>query len=239
MARQRRGLPVARPRQRQRAEPHRGGGRRLDAVRQLRRASTPTATGGSSPASGAGRWPASTAATRTTTARSAARSSPPRAACPTLRGKLDSAARDRTGPAPRAMTDTRTKAWAPGDHLTHRFNPDLGIGRVAAIDGRTLVVEFPRATSTLRLAAGTDALLRVDLSPGRPVRVVATREETTVAARLPGGRLRLANGREEEAHAAVAARARARAARASDARRPRRCRRFPHPARHPAPPPGT
>jgi ATP-dependent helicase HepA len=98
------------------------------------------------------------------------------------------------------MTDTRTKAWAPGDHLTHRFNPELGIGRVTAIDGRTLVVEFPRATSTLRLAAGTDALLRVDLSPGRPVRVAATREETTVAARLPDGRLRLANGREEEAH---------------------------------------
>jgi ATP-dependent helicase HepA len=34
----------------------------------------------------------------------------------------------------------------------------------------------------------------VDLSPGRPVRITATGEETTVAARLPDGRFRLASG---------------------------------------------
>ena len=60
------------------------------------------------------------------------------------------------------MTDTRPPAWAPGDHLTHRFNPELGIGRVTALDGRTLVVNFPRTGATLRLAASTDALVRVD-----------------------------------------------------------------------------
>jgi ATP-dependent helicase HepA len=91
-------------------------------------------------------------------------------------------------------------AWLPGDYLTHRFNPELGIGRVASVDARTLTVEFPRAGTTLRLASHTDALLPVDLSPGRPVRVNATREETTVTARLPDGRVALANGDTESAH---------------------------------------
>ena len=99
------------------------------------------------------------------------------------------------------MTDSRTSSWTVGDHLTHRFNPELGIGRVTAIDGRSIVADFPRSGTTLRLAASTDALVPVDLSPGRPVRVSATREETRVAARLPDGRLRLANGSTEPAHA--------------------------------------
>ena len=93
------------------------------------------------------------------------------------------------------------RAWLPGEYLTHRFNPELGIGRVASVDGRTLVVEFPRAGTTLRLASHTDALLPVDLSPGRPVRVSATREETTVVAQLSDGRVALANGGTESAHA--------------------------------------
>ena len=93
------------------------------------------------------------------------------------------------------------RAWLPGEYLTHRFNPELGIGRVASVDARSLVVEFPRAGTTLRLAAHTDALIPVDLSPGRPVRVSATREETTVIGRLQDGRVTLANGRTESAHA--------------------------------------
>ncbi len=52
----------------------------------------------------------------------------------------------------------------------------------------------------MRLAATTDALVAVDLSPGRPVRVTATREETTVAAQLPDGRVQLANGRAVSSH---------------------------------------
>ena len=87
------------------------------------------------------------------------------------------------------------RTWAVGDYLTHRFNPELGMGRVTAVERRALVVEFQRSRTTLRLAAATDALLRVDLSPGRPVRVVVTREETTIAARLDDGGLQLANGR--------------------------------------------
>ena len=90
--------------------------------------------------------------------------------------------------------------WNKGAYLTHRFNPELGIGRVTAVEGRALVVEFPRSGSKLRLAANTDALVPIDLNPGRPVRVTATREETTVAARREDGSLLLANEQVAAAH---------------------------------------
>ena len=51
------------------------------------------------------------------------------------------------------------------------------------------------------MAANTDALVPVDLSPGRPVRITATHEETTIAALLADGRLKLVNGRTESPHA--------------------------------------
>ena len=70
-------------------------------------------------------------------------------------------------------------SWKTGDYLTHRFNPELGIGRVIGLETRTLLVEFPRSVTTLRLAANTDALTPVDLSPGRPVRITETQEQTT------------------------------------------------------------
>ena len=50
-------------------------------------------------------------------------------------------------------------AWSVGDDLTHRFNPELGSGRVTAIEGRVLVVHFPHSGATLRLAATSDALV--------------------------------------------------------------------------------
>jgi ATP-dependent helicase HepA len=50
-------------------------------------------------------------------------------------------------------------SWSVGDHLTHRFNPELGTGLVAAIEGRVLVVHFPAASTTLRLAGSNDALV--------------------------------------------------------------------------------
>src|SRR5215216_3163887 len=52
--------------------------------------------------------------------------------------------------------------WKPGDLLTHRFNPELGIGRVVAIEGRALVVQFDRSKATLRLAINSDALVAQD-----------------------------------------------------------------------------
>ncbi len=92
------------------------------------------------------------------------------------------------------------RTWTTGDYLTHRFNPELGIGRVTALEGRALVVEFPRFGTNLRLAADTDGLIPVDLSPGRPVRITATGEETTVIARLPDGTVRLGNGSAAASH---------------------------------------
>jgi ATP-dependent helicase HepA len=50
-------------------------------------------------------------------------------------------------------------AWSVGDDLTHRFNPELGSGRVTAIEGRVLVVHFAHAGATLKLAATSDALV--------------------------------------------------------------------------------
>jgi ATP-dependent helicase HepA len=44
-----------------------------------------------------------------------------------------------------------------GDHLSHRFNPELGTGCVTAIEGRVIVVQFP--ASTLRFAATSEALI--------------------------------------------------------------------------------
>jgi ATP-dependent helicase HepA len=57
------------------------------------------------------------------------------------------------------VTD-RAHTWAPGDFLTHRFNPELGVGRVTAVEGRAIVVQFDRTGATLRLAANSDALVR-------------------------------------------------------------------------------
>ena len=90
---------------------------------------------------------------------------------------------------------------AIGSYLSHKFNPELGVGRVVATEGRTLVVEFPRSATTLRFAANTDALLPVDLGPGRPVRITATREETVITSVGPGSTFTLANGQALEAHA--------------------------------------
>jgi ATP-dependent helicase HepA len=50
-------------------------------------------------------------------------------------------------------------SWSVGDSLTHRFNPELGTGRILAIESRVLVVEFPKAGATLRMAASSDALV--------------------------------------------------------------------------------
>ncbi|RMF73295.1 MAG: hypothetical protein D6738_09085 [Acidobacteria bacterium] len=50
-------------------------------------------------------------------------------------------------------------AWNEGDLVAHRFNPDLGPGRVVLADGRFVEVEFPEAETRLRFARGTDALV--------------------------------------------------------------------------------
>lgn len=55
--------------------------------------------------------------------------------------------------------DLHVHVWTVGAPLTHRFNPELGTGRVVALEGRVIVVEFPGAGTTLRLAATSDALV--------------------------------------------------------------------------------
>jgi ATP-dependent helicase HepA len=72
-------------------------------------------------------------------------------------------------------------AWSVGDHLTHRFNPELGTGRVTAIEGRALVVHFPRSGATLRLAANSDALV--------PEADQSRRRDGSLLARLAAGEI--------------------------------------------------
>jgi hypothetical protein len=52
--------------------------------------------------------------------------------------------------------------WKIDDRVTHRYNTDLGVGRVAALEGRSLVVEFTQTNTVLRFGAGTDALIPWD-----------------------------------------------------------------------------
>lgn len=89
----------------------------------------------------------------------------------------------------------RSAPLGPGDRVAHRFNPDLGPGRILAIEGRTLVVRFPLAETTLKIAAETDVLDRVEVKPG--VRALLEGEGTEVAVSevLDDGRCRLSDGR--------------------------------------------
>ena len=63
------------------------------------------------------------------------------------------------------------------------------------MEGRTLLVEFPRTKTRLRLAHNTDALFPIELSPGRPIRLTETGEQSSITDRLEDGTFRLANGR--------------------------------------------
>ncbi|HEX5043352.1 MAG TPA: helicase-related protein [Candidatus Polarisedimenticolaceae bacterium] len=84
--------------------------------------------------------------------------------------------------------------WKPGDRLSHRHNPDLGTGRVLSLEGRTLVVEFPAAGRTLRLAAGEPALVPVAFAPGASAMHEPTGRRVTVTEALPDGRYLLQHG---------------------------------------------
>jgi ATP-dependent helicase HepA len=79
--------------------------------------------------------------------------------------------------------------------VVHRFNPDLGPGRVIAIEGRTLVVVFPASGHVLRLAADTDALELVVFHPGTRAVLESTGERVMVEEVLDGDRLKLTDGR--------------------------------------------
>jgi ATP-dependent helicase HepA len=84
--------------------------------------------------------------------------------------------------------------WEPGDRLTHRFNPDLGPGKVLAIEGRQLLVYFPESDEALRLAANSEALVPLVLPPGSRAILEESGEPVTVEGQLEDGRYVLADG---------------------------------------------
>jgi ATP-dependent helicase HepA len=68
--------------------------------------------------------------------------------------------------------------WKIDDRVTHRYNTDLGVGRVAAVEGRSVVVEFAGTNTVLRFGAATDALVPWDersvaILPDAPVERLA------------------------------------------------------------------
>jgi ATP-dependent helicase HepA len=85
--------------------------------------------------------------------------------------------------------------WNPGDHLSHRNNPDLGPGRVVSVDGRSLTVQFPEAGKALNFSTDTDALVPLSLLPGSAARLEQTGEEVTVES-IEDGHCVLTDGRE-------------------------------------------
>ncbi len=89
--------------------------------------------------------------------------------------------------------------WNVGDPLSHRYNSDLGPGRVIALQGRRLVVEFPETGETLVFAANADALVPLVLAPESQARIVATGETVTVDS-CEDGLCRLRDGRELAVH---------------------------------------
>ncbi len=85
--------------------------------------------------------------------------------------------------------------WKPGDRVTHRFHAELGPGRITAVQGRRLQVEFPDAGQTLVFAAGTDALVSLAVLPGGKARLDPSGEIVVVES-CEEGRCALADGRE-------------------------------------------
>ncbi len=87
------------------------------------------------------------------------------------------------------------------DRLVHRYNPDLGPGRVESVMGRRITVFFPGANQRLTLASDDNALRPLELLPGLRVRIETTGEVARIESRLdvsPGSpvpRFRLTDGR--------------------------------------------
>ncbi|MDX1387960.1 MAG: SNF2-related protein, partial [Acidobacteriota bacterium] len=79
--------------------------------------------------------------------------------------------------------------------VIHRFNRELGPGRIVAVEGRTLVVAFPASGNVLRLAADTDALELVEFRAGSRGILETTGESVVVETVLDDGELKLADGR--------------------------------------------
>jgi ATP-dependent helicase HepA len=78
------------------------------------------------------------------------------------------------------------RAWRAGELVVHRFNSDLGPGRVEGLAGRHVTIVFPRSQSRLTFAAADTALQPLLLEPGARVRVESTGRQAQVVERLDG-----------------------------------------------------
>ena len=85
-------------------------------------------------------------------------------------------------------------AFREHDKLFHKFNPDLGPGRVEQVEGRRVVVYFPAADTRLTLAADDTALRPMPLREGQKARLEGE-EEPVVVDEIGAGTARLADGR--------------------------------------------
>ncbi|MEM7585739.1 MAG: helicase-related protein [Acidobacteriota bacterium] len=85
--------------------------------------------------------------------------------------------------------------WQLGDRLSHRFNPDLGPGRIVEVSGRRVRVEFPLEGEILSFANDADALAPLHLTPGSRVRVEATGEVASISEVTASGDAILEDGR--------------------------------------------
>ena len=82
-----------------------------------------------------------------------------------------------------------------GQRVLHRFNTDLGIGLIVAVEGRELLVEFPAADTVLRLSAENDALRPLEFPSGSRATLDPDDEVVIVDAPLGDGTIRLEDGR--------------------------------------------
>ncbi|MGZ5427700.1 MAG: hypothetical protein ACXWFS_01695, partial [Thermoanaerobaculia bacterium] len=85
-------------------------------------------------------------------------------------------------------------AFRENDKLFHKFNADLGPGRVEKVAGRRIVVFFPAKETRLTLAADDKALRPLPLGAGQKARLEGEKEEVLVAAIGASG-VRLTDGR--------------------------------------------
>lgn len=86
--------------------------------------------------------------------------------------------------------------WKPGDRLSHRYNPDLGPGKIISITGRNLLVYFPESDEALRFAANTDALKPLALAAGSRALHEPSGDRVTIEAEAGEDCYRLSDGRE-------------------------------------------
>src|SRR6185436_6009633 len=84
--------------------------------------------------------------------------------------------------------------WKKGDLLRHRFNADVGPGRVTSVSGRRLEAFFPKTGATLAFAAESDAIVPFEIPIGATARLEASGETVEIASR-EGDAYRLSDGR--------------------------------------------